>query len=45
MGRVENAEGLIERVTAFFDKMAEPAPSATNSKIEVTPSISSAIFG
>lgn len=25
MGRVENADGLVERVTAFRDKMAQPA--------------------
>ena len=45
MGRVENADGLVERVTALRDKMAQPAPSSTNSKMAGTPSISSAIWG
>jgi hypothetical protein len=45
IGRVENAEGLIDRVTALRDKMAQPAPSATKSRMAVTPSISKAMWG
>jgi hypothetical protein len=43
MGRVEKADGLMERITALRDKMAQPAPSATNSRMAVTPSISRAM--
>jgi hypothetical protein len=45
MGRVEKADGLIERITALRDNMAQPAPSATKSKMAVTPSISKAMRG